>query len=112
MVRHMLILERGQELHLLGSMPTVWSRAGDVIRLTDIPTSFGPMSLSVRVAEDGKSGWIKISPPGQEMVEKVVVHLEHFERPIWSVRKGGEAILGRTVPIGAGKEILLTLDFE
>jgi hypothetical protein len=113
MVRHMLILERGPELHLLEGMPRGWSRAGDTIRLTDMPTSFGPMSLSVRVAEDGHSGWIRIVPPERERVEKIVVHLEHFERPIRSVRKEGKEILGREAPLTAtGKEIPLTLAFE
>jgi len=113
LVRHMLILERGRELHLLEGMPYGWSRAGDVIRLTDIPTSFGSVSLSVRVAKDGRSGLIRIIPPEREWVEKIVVHLEHFERPVRSVRKEDKEILGReAVLTSSGKEILLTLDFE
>jgi hypothetical protein len=112
MVRHMLILERGRELHLLGGMPRVWFRAGALIRLTDVPTSFGPVSLSLRVAEDRKSGMIRIVPPERERVEKIVVHLEHFERSVRSVQKDGKEMLDRAVVTAAGKEILLMLDFE
>lgn len=113
MVRHMLVLERGRELHLLEGKPSGWSRAGDVIRLTDIPTSFGPVSLSVRVAEDGHSGLIRVNPPERERVEKIVVHLEHFGRPVRSVQKDGKGILGcEAVSTTVGKEILLMLDFE
>jgi len=112
LIRHMLILERGRELHLLESMPHVWSRAGAAIRLTDIPTSFGPMSLLVRVAEDEQGGLIRIIPPERERVEKIVVHLEHFERPVRSVRRQGKEIRDRTVLTTVGKEILLTLDLE
>ena len=81
-VRHLLILERGRKLHLLEGMPPTWSRPGDTIRLTDIPTSFGPVSLSVHVAEDGRSGRIRIRPPTREKIEKLVVHLEHFHHPV------------------------------
>jgi hypothetical protein len=112
MVRHMLVLERGRELHFLGGMPSVWSRAGAVIRLADVPTSFGPVSLSVRVAEDGQSALVRIMLAERERVEKVVVHVEHFERPVRSVRKDGEEVLDKTVVTGAGEEILLMLDFE
>jgi len=112
MVRHMLILERGRELHFLGGMPRVWSRAGAVIRLTDVPTSFGPVSLSVCVAEDGKSGLIEIVASERDRVEKIVVHLEQFERSVRSVQKDGREILDRTVTTSTGKEILLTFDLE
>lgn len=112
LVRHMLILERGRELHLLGGMPRAWSRAGDVIELTDIPTSFGPVSLSVHIAEDGQSGFIRILPPERERPEKIVVHLEHFERSVRSVQKDGEEILDSSVATPTGKDILLTLHFD
>jgi len=110
MVRHMLILERGGELHLLEGMPSAWSHTSDIIRLNDIPTSFGSMGLSVQVSEDGQSGWIKIIPPVRDRAEKIVVHLEHFDRPIRSVRKKGS--LDRTVWTTVDKEIELKLDFE
>jgi len=112
MVRHMLIIERGRELHFLGAMPRAWSRAGAVTALTDVPTSFGPVSLSVRVAADGKTGLIEIVPPERERLEKIVVHLEHFEPSVRSVQKNGQEILGRTVTASAGRAILLKLDFE
>jgi hypothetical protein len=112
MVRHMLILERGKELHLLEGMPSVWSHSGDVIRLNNIPTSFGLMSLSVRIAEDGQSGWIRIMPPVRDRAEKIVVHLEHFIRPVRSVRKEGSNILDRAIRTTVDKEIELALDFE
>lgn len=112
LTRHMLVLERGRELHLLGSMPHVWTHAGSVIQLKDIPTSFGPVSLSVRVAEDGQRGFIRIIPPERERIEKIIVHLEHFEHSVRSVRKEGAEVLDKSVLTTAGKEILLTLDFE
>ena len=111
LIRHMLILERGRELHLLGGMPHVWTHGGNVIRLNDVPTSFGPMSLLVRVAEDERSGLIRIIPPEREVIDKIVVHLEHFEHSVRSVRKEEKQILNKPVLTIAGKEILLKLDF-
>jgi hypothetical protein len=111
MVRHMLILERGRELHLLSAMPPGWTHGGNVIQLNDIPTNFGLMSLLVRVAEDERSGLIRIIPPEREVIEKIVVHLEHFEHYVRSVRKEGKQILNKPVLTIAGKEILLKLDF-
>ena len=111
LIRHMLILERGRELHLLESMPHVWSRPGDTIQLTEIPTSFGPVSLSVHVTKDGRSGWIKIRPPKREKIEKLVVHLEHFDRPVRLVRKDGQEIHDETLLTTPDREIVLALDF-
>jgi hypothetical protein len=87
LIQHMLILERGRQLHPLGSMPHVWSRPGDTIRLTETPTSFGTMGLSVHVAEEGRTGSIKTRPPTRKKIEELVVHLEHFHRPVQLVRK-------------------------
>ncbi len=112
LIRHLLILERGRELHLLEGMPRVWSRAGDAVELKDIATSFGPLSLWVRVAEDGQTGSLRIVPPEGEPAEKIVVHLEHFLRPVRSVLKEGKEIRGSIVPTTAGEEIFLTLYFE
>ncbi len=112
LIRHMLVLERGRELHLLGSMPHIWTHADSVIQLKDIPTSFGPVSLSVRVAEDGQRGFIRIIPPERERIDKIIVHLEHFEHSVRSVRKEGAEVLDKPVMTTAGKEILLTLNFE
>jgi hypothetical protein len=111
-VRHMLILERGRELHLLAGMPRSWSGAGDVIELTDIPTSFGHVSLSVRIAEGGQSGSIRIMPPERELLQKIVIHLEHFECPIQAVLMNGKEILDRTVPTDGETEILLTVQIK
>jgi hypothetical protein len=111
LIRHMLILERGRELHLLEGMPHVWSRPGDTIRLTEIPTSFGPVSLSVHVAPDGRTGWIRVRPPQRERVDNLVVHLEQFDRPIRLVRKDDQEIGDELRLTAIDEEIVLALDF-
>jgi hypothetical protein len=112
LIRHLLILERGHELHLLEGMPLSWSYPGAVIRLTDMPTQFGPMSLFVHMQPDGKNGVIRIIPPERERLEKIVLHLEHFNRPISSMQWEGREIAHRTVSINSTRECVLSLDIE
>jgi hypothetical protein len=112
LIRHMLILERGDQLHLLEGMPHAWSRPGNTIRLEDIPTSFGSVAVSVHVAEDGQSGWIWIRPPTREPMEKLALHLEQFDRPVECVRIDGREIGSGSTLTTSGAEIVLDIDFR
>src|ERR1039457_6928091 len=62
LVRHSLILERGNELHLFEAMPAKWARPGAVTRLRDIATEFGPVSLEFRVSQGRARGPPKSAP--------------------------------------------------
>jgi len=83
LVRHLLVLERGDELHLFEGLPAKWVRPGTVIGLRDILTEFGPMSLELRVAHDGSSASLELDPPRRTVSARIVLHLEG-----WSGRKG------------------------
>ena len=78
LVRHSLILERGNELHLFEGVPARWAAPGAVIRARDIATEFGPMSLEFRVAKDGTSGIFKLTPPRRTPPARIVLHLDHW----------------------------------
>jgi hypothetical protein len=80
LVRHLLILERGDELHLFGALPRAWTRPDSRMQLLQIPTSFGLISLTFEVDKSGDSATIKIEPPRREPPKKIAVHLEHFSR--------------------------------
>ncbi len=109
LTRHLLILERGQELHLLEGMPTVWTRPGDNIQMIEIPTSFGLITLKVLVAKDGHSATITVNPPKREPMEKMVLHLEPFERTIQAITVSGKTIAANRckIPTDAPTEIKL-----
>lgn len=77
-VRHLLVLERGNELHLFEGLPQRWIQPGAETRLTDIPTSFGPVSLALRMAADGGSAAIELDPPRREAPDAIVIHTEHL----------------------------------
>jgi hypothetical protein len=83
LVRHSLILERGDELHLCEAMPAKWARPGAVTRVRDIATEFGPISLEFRVARDGASGVLKLTPPPRAPPSRIVLHLDN-----WSGQSG------------------------
>ena len=110
MVRHMLILERGSELHLLEGLPSHWTSPCSKIKMTEIPTSFGPLSFSLHVAPDGESVVLKIVPPQREKLDKIVVHLEHFERPVRMVSLGSRK-LDSVVEIQTNRSCILKVDF-
>lgn len=111
MVRHMLILEQGSELHLLAGLPSNWTTPGGRTQMTGIPTSFGPVSLSLDVAGDGKSALIEILPPEREILERIVVHLEHFGRPVRTVEMDGRQWGGSAVEIPASRTCRLKVHF-
>jgi hypothetical protein len=78
LVRHSLILERGNELHLFEAMPAKWARPGAVTRVRDIATEFGPVSLEFRMAKDGASGVLKLTPPQRTPPTRIVLHLDNW----------------------------------
>ena len=102
LVRHLLILERGDELHLLGALPNAWAGPprglgpDHKIKMLDIPTSFGPVSLTVDIASSGKLAVIRVSPPRRDPPKVIAVHLENFQRPVKQVKtelKDGDFIV-------------------
>ncbi|MHC4315330.1 MAG: hypothetical protein ACYSW3_23030 [Planctomycetota bacterium] len=82
MVRHLLILERGDELHLLHGLPHAWTRPANKTKMLDIPTSYGPLSLTLEMTKEGDSATIEITPPRRDPPKKIKVHLEHFQQRV------------------------------
>lgn len=111
LVRHSMILERGNELHLLEGLPTAWTKADNKTKLTDVPTTFGQVSICVRVANDGKSAEIEVSPPTRRSPEKIVVHLEQFGRKIKSIRHGDNELTGTECRVCGNKNFVLKVEF-
>ena len=53
MLRHMLVDERGDELHLFAAVPDWWLANGQEIRVQRAPTHFGRVDLALRGKADG-----------------------------------------------------------
>jgi hypothetical protein len=73
LLRHALIHERGNELHLLAGVPDWWLEAGREIRVADAPTHFGPLSLRVRGTAKGVE--VKLDLPRRSPPSRVNLHL-------------------------------------
>lgn len=73
MLRHMLIHERGDELHLLIAVPDWWLAEGKEICVERAPTYFGPMSLRVTGTEKGVR--VKLDKPNRQPPKQIFLYL-------------------------------------
>lgn len=87
MLRHMLLHERGDELHLLLAVPDWWLGEGQEIRVERAPTHFGPMGFTVA----GKAGGVELSfdPPKRNPPKRTVLYLPK-SRPLLNKVEGIE----------------------
>ncbi len=72
---HLLAFDRGTELHLLEGLPREWLGPGMVTRLKGLVTPFGPLTLELRIAANGKDATLDIAPIDDPDCRKIVVHL-------------------------------------
>jgi hypothetical protein len=75
LVRNLLVLERGDEIHLLEGLPRSWLAPGAKTELNGAATDFGPLSLRLEVAADGASVRLEAALPASERLRRTVVHL-------------------------------------
>jgi hypothetical protein len=75
LVRNLLVLERGDELHLLEGLPRSWLSPGAETRLEGICTDFGPASLTLRADAAGREAKLALEASVRRPPSKVVVHL-------------------------------------
>jgi len=90
LLRHMLIHEQGEELHLLPAIPDWWLGKDKVIRIKGAPTHFGPLSLEVLGTAAGVR--VQLDPPRRRPPERIVLHLPK-SRPAITPPKGVEVVL-------------------
>jgi len=79
MLRHMLIHERDNELHLLAAVPDWWLAEGEQIRVERAPTHFGEISFTVRGTARGVR--VKLDAPVRQPPGRIVLHLPE-SRPL------------------------------
>jgi hypothetical protein len=89
MLRHMLIHERGDELHLLAAVPDGWLADGKEIRVQRAPTHFGPIDLHVRGMAAGVQ--ITLTPPLRTPPKRIVLHLPE-SRPLVTPLPGVDVV--------------------
>lgn len=93
MLRHMLLHERGDELHLLLAVPDWWLAEGQEVRVERAPTHFGPMGFSIVGKPNGVE--LSLAPAGEASLprfqppKRVVLHLPK-SRPLLNKVEGIE----------------------
>ncbi|MEI8040676.1 MAG: hypothetical protein WCL11_04650 [Verrucomicrobiota bacterium] len=85
LLRHALIHEQGDELHLLLGTPDWWLEKGRGVTVENAPTHFGPMSLRIRGTARGVE--VKLDPPRRQPAKRIVLHLPK-SRPLLKAPKG------------------------
>ena len=85
MLRHMLVHEAGDELHLLSAVPDWWLDDGKEIHVERLPTHFGPMNLTVRGKANGVE--VKLDSPKRNPPKRIVLRLPK-SRPLADSLKG------------------------
>ena len=88
-LRHMLIHERGDELHLLRAVPDWWLDDGEEIRVENAPTHFGTMNLTVRGTKSGVE--VLLMKPQRQPPERIILHLPK-SRPLQGEIEGVEVV--------------------
>lgn len=91
MLRHMLVHEEGDELHLLSAVPDWWLDPGQEIRVERLPTWFGELNLIVRGTDSGVE--VKFDPPKRVSPKRTLLHLPNSRRLV--SRSPGVEVVGR-----------------
>jgi hypothetical protein len=86
---HLLALDRGDELHLLEGFPRAWAGPGMVTRLNGVATPFGPLDMTVRADQDGKTAMLEVKPLAANC-KAVVVHFPDGRTKRIKPQQGGK----------------------
>lgn len=90
LLRHMLVHEKGDELHLLSAVPDWWLGEGRGICIERTHTHFGVMSLRVRGTTKGVQ--VDLEGPLRQLPKRIVLHLPE-SRPLVGSAKGIEVVV-------------------
>jgi len=90
MLRHMLVHEAGDELHLLSAVPDWWLDQGKTIRVESAPTHFGRMDLFVHGTEKGIE--VRLGRPVRNPPKRIILHLPE-SRPLVNSIEGVDVVV-------------------
>ena len=89
MLRHMLVHETGEELHLLTAVPDWWLEEDKEICIERLPTHFGEMALTIRGIQNGVE--VELDPPKRNPPKRIVLTLPK-SRPLVGSLQGVEVV--------------------
>ena len=91
LLRHMLIHEQGDELHLLAAVPDWWLGDGQEIRVENAPTHFGPHEPAW-CAERPRASKSQLTKPVRNPPKRIVLHLPK-SRPLVGTLSGVDVVV-------------------
>jgi hexosaminidase len=84
MLRHMLVHEAGEELHLLTAVPDWWLGEAKEICIERLPTHFGEMAMTVRGTKNGVE--VDLDSPKRNPPKRIVLTLPESRPLLGSLR--------------------------
>ncbi len=91
LLRHMLVHEAGEELHLLAAVPDWWLGEGREIRVERARTHFGELSFVVRGTASGVD--LEWTAPDRQRPRRIILHLPESRRLVNKI--GGVKVVYR-----------------
>lgn len=109
LVRYIIAMEEGDELHLLKGVPVTWISPGAKLEANRIPTEFGALTMRLSVSEDGESARLTVdSENDTDRDIHVLVHLRSLIQAGYGLR--GSSTTPSVWGFAAGQSVVL--DFE
>jgi len=78
LILHLLVFERGDELHLFEGLPKCWLKPGATISINNAVTRFGNFSMKLQVSKDGKTAELQFKCPKRNPPKQIVVNAENL----------------------------------
>lgn len=78
LVRHLIVMERSYELHLFEGVPAAWTKPGMEIKLENILTEFGPLTLKLKFSDDGTTATLdmNLDSNNRRAPQRTLLHLD------------------------------------
>ncbi len=78
MIRHFIVLERGEQMHLFEGLPPSWIKPGMRTALKGVYTEFGILDVGLIISKDGKKADITadLDSSGHQPPSSVIIHLD------------------------------------
>jgi len=80
--------------------PAAWIKPGAVIRLNGVLTEFGPLSLELKVAANGRSARLRLEPPQRTPPARIVLHLDTWAGRPATVEPSANGLKTLKIPLG------------
>jgi len=76
LLRDLLVREQGADLHLLSAVSPEWLRPGETATVENARTTFGPVSISVSVTEQGAE--VLLAGDWHAAPDRIILHVPYF----------------------------------